>query len=128
MIRTKDHEERTATARCEDKQEVSRRNITAMALKIVTQGARANPEGENTVAVAESGGETTVYRIFRQRHLDGDPLAKANRWIRKVKEHCRDGNVELKAVAVWTDTDGGSVLVAITGQRIIAREEDGQVI
>ena len=71
MIKTGYPEERTAAVSGKSRDEASSGNISDKALEIVSQGARANPDGENTVAVAESGGETTVYRIFRQRHTDG---------------------------------------------------------
>ena len=126
MIKTGDPEERTIAVSGKSKDEASSRNISAKALEVASQGARANPDGENTVAVAKSGGETTVYRIFRQRHLDGkSPAAEADRWIRDVKEHCRGTDGELKASALWTDADEGSVLVGITGREIVAKGETG---
>ena len=73
MIKTEDHEERTANIGGKDGQEASIRNISDQALEIVSQGAMANPESENTMAVAVVNGETTVYRIFRQRHMSGGP-------------------------------------------------------
>ena len=105
-----------------------RTTISTKAMEIMTRGAWDNPDCETTVAVSESDGETTVYRIFRDRHVDGDPLAAKDRWIRKVKKHCAIPGGELKATAVWNDADGGSVLVAITGQGIVAKEEAGLVI
>ena len=122
---TEDHEERTAHIGGEDGREASIRNISDQALKIVSQGARANPESENTVVVAEVNGETTVYRIFRRRHVSGDPLAEADRWIRRVKKHCTSTTEELKATAVWTEADRGNVLVGISGREIVAKEEAG---
>ena len=78
MIKTRDPEERTASVSGKSRDKARSRCISAKALEIVSQGARANPDGEHTVAVAESGGETTVYRIFRQRHMDGkSPLTEA---------------------------------------------------
>ena len=69
-----------------------------------------------------------VLRIFRRRLTGLDPPLEADQWIRKVKADCASMNGELSATAVWTDVDRGSVLVAITGQGIIGREEAGQVI
>ena len=125
MIKTEDHEERTANIGGKDGQEASIRNISDQALEIVSQGAMANPESENTMAVAVVNGETTVYRIFRQRHMSGDPLAEASQWIRHVKKHCASTTEELKATAVWTEADGGNVLVGIRGREIVAKEEEG---
>ena len=51
-----------------------RTTISTKAMKIMTRGAWDNPECDKTVAVSESGGETTVYRIFRGRHMNGNPL------------------------------------------------------
>ena len=124
MVKTGDPEERTGAVSGKTKDEASSRNISTKALEIVSQGASANPDGENTVTVAESGGETTVYRIFRQRHMDGkSPLAEADQWVRDIKELCRGASGELKASAVWTDADEGSVLVGITGRGIVAKGE-----
>ena len=104
-----------------------RTTINTKALEFMARGARDNPECENPAVADELDGETTVYRIFRQRHMNGDPLAEADRWIRHAKEHCTSVNGEIVATAVWTDADGGSVLVAITGQEIIAKSEpDGR--
>ena len=128
MIKTEDPGERTATVGCNDKQEANRKSISNRALEVVSQGARTNPDCKNTVAVSETDGETTVYRIFRGRHLAGDPLVEADRWIRHAKGHCTSVSGEIVATAVWTDADGGSVLVAITGQGIVAKEEAGLVI
>ena len=128
MINTQDAEERTATAGCKDNREANRRGISNRALEVVSEGARTNPDCETTVAVSESDRETTVYRIFRGRHRNGDPLHVADQWVRQVKKHCTSMNGELVVTAVWTDVDGGSVLVAITGQGIIGRGETGQVI
>ena len=75
------------------------------------------------MAVAESGGATTVYRIFRQRHMTENPMAEADWWIRQVKRHCTIPDGEIRATAVWTDVDGGSILMVISGTKIIAREE-----
>ena len=123
MTKIKDPEERTATVSGRSKQEPSSRSISDRALEMVSQGARTNPDGETTVFLVESGGETTVYRIFRGRHKGGGPLKAADPWIQKVKEHCTSISGELKATAVWTDVDGSSALLAITGRRIIGREE-----
>ena len=129
MIKTGEPEERTAAVSGKSRDEASSRYISTKALEIVSQGARINPDGENTVAVTESGGETTVYRVFRQRHMDGkSPLAEADQWIRDVKELCRGASGELKASALWTDVDEGSVLVCVTGRRIVAKGETGQFI
>ena len=76
MIKTEDHEERTGNVGGKDEEEASRREISIRALEIVSQGARANRESENTVAVAESDSEMTVYRIFRQSTLRGTRLRK----------------------------------------------------
>ena len=94
----------------------------------MSKGAWDNPECENTAVVAELDGETMVFRIFRQRHTgDKNPLVEADQWVRQVKKHCASISGELAATAVWTDADGGSVLVAITGQGIIANSEpDGR--
>ena len=94
----------------------------------MSKGAWDNPERENTVAMAELGRETMVFRIFLRRHTgEKDPLVEADRWIRQVKEHCTSSDGEMKTTAVWTDADGGSVLVAVTGQEIIAKSEpDGR--
>ena len=75
------------------------------------------------MAVAEADSETTVYRIFRRRHVSGDPLAEADRWIRRVKERCTSTTEELKVTAVWTEADGGNVLVGISGWEIVAKNE-----
>ena len=125
MIKTGDREERTGAVSGKSRGQASSRNISTKALEIVSEGARSNPDGEYTVA--ESGGETTVYRIFRQRHMDGkSPLAEADQWIRDVKELCRGASGELKASAVWADADQGSVLVGIAGPGIVAKGETGQ--
>ena len=124
MIKTGDTKERAANFKNKRKQEVSRRNISTQALEIVSEGARTNPECDNTAVVAEEAGEATVYRIFRQRHMYGkNPLAEADQWIRQVKEHCTSMSGELAATAVWTDADGGNVLVSISGREIVAKEE-----
>ena len=120
MTKSKDPEERTATVSAKNKQEGS---VSPKVREVVSKGATANPDDENTVAVAETGGETTVYRIFRRRHLDGEPTSAADEWIRYVKRHCTSTNGELTAAAVWTDVDGGSVLVAATGPGIMCRKE-----
>ena len=125
MFKTEDHEERTANVGGKDEEEASGRAISNHALGIVSQGARANRESENTVAVAEADSETTVYRIFRQRHTSGDPLAGASQWIRHVKKHCTVTTGELRVTGVWTDADGGSVLVGISGREIVAKDEAG---
>ena len=103
----------------------SRKNISDRALDIASEGAKTNSTGENTVTVVKSRGETTVYRIFRQKHLDGCPLDAADRWIRSVKAQCVSILRDLEVVAVWTSADGGSVLVVITGLGIIGREKAG---
>ena len=114
-----------------------RTTISTKTLAIMARRARDNPECETTIAVFESVEETMVFRIFRQRHTDDkNPLDAADQWTRWVKKHCTSISGELAATAVWTDADGGSVLVAITGQGIIAitgqgiiaREETGLVI
>ena len=120
MTKSKDPEERTATVSAKNKQEG---NVSSNVREVVSQRATANPDLEKTVAVAETDGETTVYRIFRQRHLNGDSLDAADRWIRKVKKHCAGRSGELTAAAVWTDVDGGSVLVAVIGPGIMCRKE-----
>ena len=120
MIEPKDPEERTDTVSAKDKQEG---NVSPDAREVVSKGATANPDRENTVAVAETGGETTVYRIFRRRHLNGDPMDAADEWIRYVKSYCTSTNGELTAAAVWTDVEGGSVLVAVAGPGIMCRRE-----
>ena len=66
-----------------------------------------------------------MYGIFRQRHTPRDPLAESNQWIRHVKKHCTGTTGELKATAVWTGTDGGNVLVGISGREIATKEEAG---
>ncbi len=81
---TKDPEERADTASGKGRHED---NVTPSAREVVSKGATANPDRENTVAVAETGGETTAYRTFRQEHLNGDPLDAADGWIRRVKRH-----------------------------------------
>ena len=125
MNKAEDTKERAANLNIKRKQEVSRRNIRTQALEIVSKGARTNPEGEIIVAVVEAAGDTTVYRIFCQGHISGDPLADANQWIRHVKKHCTGTTRELKATAVWTGADGGNVLVGISGREIVAKEEAG---
>ena len=97
--------------------------ISTAAWEIISKGAEDNPDRENTVAMAESDGKTTVYRIFRQRHLNRDPLEAADHWIRTVKAHCTGTHGELEVVAVHTETDGSSVLVGITGLGTSAKEE-----
>ena len=95
----------------------------------MTIGARDNldcesPDCENPAVAAELDEETTVYRIFRQRHTVEDPLGEADRWIRQVKKHCPSSDGELRTTAVRNDADGGSVLVAVIGREIIARKEN----
>ena len=124
MVKAEDTKVTAAYLNIKRQQEVGRRNISTGALEIVSKGARTNPEGENTAVVAELDGETTIFGIFRQRHT-GDPLAEADQWIRHVKKHCTGTTGELKATAIWTDADGGSVLVGISGREIIAKEEAG---
>ena len=46
--------------------------ITERARRILSEGAYDNPDGENTVIVAE-GETTTVFRVFRARHTLYDP-------------------------------------------------------
>ena len=94
----------------------------------MSKGAKDNPECENTAVVVELDGETMVFRIFRHRHTsEKNPLGEADDWIRQVKERCTSSDGEMKATAAWTDADGGSVLVAVTGQEIIAKSEpDGR--
>ena len=53
-------------------------------------------------------------------------MEAADRWIQQAKGLCTAARGELKATAVRTDADGGSVLVAIAGQGIVAKEEAGQ--
>ena len=99
------------------------RAISSRAKELISEGATDNIEEENTVVFSETGGEVTVFRIFRQRHTGGDPRKEADRWIREVKERCTSVYGELNEVTVRSDTDGGSVTVAITGQEIVAKEE-----
>ena len=80
------------------------------------------------MAAAVVDGETTVYRIFRHRHLNGAPPKTADQWIRKVKERCTSLKGEIEVTAIQTDLDEGSLLVAITRRGIIALEEAEQVI
>ena len=80
------------------------------------------------VAVAEYGGETTVYRIFRKNTWTETPLEAADGWTRQVNKHCTNPIGETKATAVWTDVDGGSVFVGVTGPEIIGREDAGQPV
>ena len=63
-------------------------NITAKAWEIMSKKARDNAERENTAVVAELGGEDMVFRIFRRRHTNGDPLVEADRWIREIMNAC----------------------------------------
>ena len=123
MIKTEDPEERTASSDGNEKHKANRRGISNRALEVVSEGARTYPDCETTVAVSESDWETTAYRIFRGRHMSGDPLHAADQWIRWVKKHCTSMNGELKTTAVWTDADGGSVLVAITWPGIAAKKK-----
>ena len=102
--------------------------ISAPAWEIICKGATDNSEGENTVVVNESVWQTAVYRIFRQRHPNGDPLKASDHWIRTVKAHCTSTYGDLKVVAVQAETDGGSVIVGISGPGIIAKDDTGQVI
>ena len=120
MTKTKDPEERTATVSGKGTHEG---NVSPKVREVVSQGATANPDRENTVAVAETGGETTVHRIFRRRHLNGDPMDAADEWIRYVKSYCTSTNGELSAAAVRTNVDEGSVLVAVTGPGTTCRKE-----
>ena len=124
--RTKEERAATSTA---NKRSGGFDLISPRAWRFMSKGAKDNPECENTAVVAELDGETMVFRIFRKRNTgDKSPLMEADQWIRWVKKHCTSTDGELKATAVRTDVDGGSVLVAITGQGIIGREEAGQII
>ena len=126
MIKTEDPDdsaERAATSTA-NKRAGGFDFISHRAWRFMSKGARDNPECENTAVMAELDGETMVFRIFRQRHTaDKNLLVEADRWIRQVKKHCTSTDGELKATAVWTGADGGSVLVAITGRGITCREE-----
>ena len=97
--------------------------ITDRAKEIFSEGATDNIEEENTVAFSEFDGEATVFRIFRRRHTGGDPMEAADRWIKYIKKSCTTIHGTLKAGGKWSEMDGGSVTVAITGQGIVAREE-----
>ena len=99
------------------------RAITDRAKEIFSEGATDNIEEENTVVFSEIDGEVTVFRIFRRRYSSGDPWKEADQWVWQVKEQCTSLRGELSINARWTDTDGGSVTVAITGQEIVAKEE-----
>ena len=124
--RTKEERATTSTA---NKKSGGFDLISPRARRFMSKGARDNPKCETTIAVFESVEETMVFRIFRQRHSgDKNPLDAADQWTRWVKKHCTSIRGELAATAVWTDADVGSVLVTITGQGIIAKEETGQVI
>lgn len=104
-------------------------SISDMAKEILSVGAIDNTEEEMTISFFTDGKEATVYRIFRRRHTGGeDPMEVADHWIRQAKGLCSAVRGELKATAVWSNVDGGSVLVAITGQGIVTKEEAGHII
>ena len=54
-------------------------SISTKAWEIISNGAKDNRECENTAIVAELVGETMVFRIFRQRHRNGDLMLEADR-------------------------------------------------
>lgn len=53
--------------------------ISNKAWEIISKGARDNPECENAAIVDELVDEAMVFRIFRQRHRNGDLLLEADR-------------------------------------------------
>ncbi len=99
------------------------RAITSRAKEIFSEGATDNIEEENTVVFTETGGEVTVFRIFRRRYTGGDPWKEANQWVWQVQEQCTSLRGELSTKRIWSNSDGGSLTVAITGQEIVAKEE-----
>ena len=99
------------------------RAITSRAKEIFSEGATDNIEEENTVVFTETGGEVTVFRIFRRRYTGGDPWKEANQWVWQVQEQCTSLRGELSTKRRWSNSDGGSLTVAITGQEIVAKEE-----
>ena len=99
------------------------RAITDRAREIFSEGATDNIEEENTVVFSETGGEVMVFRIFRQRHTGGDPRKEADQWVWQVQERCTSLRGELFIRRRWSNSDGGSLTVAITGQEIVAKEE-----
>ena len=99
------------------------RAITDRAREIFSEGATDNIEEETTVVFTETGGEVMVFRIFRRRHTSGDPWKEADQWVWQVQEQCTSLGGELSINARWSNSDGGSLSVAITGQEIVAKEE-----
>ena len=100
--------------------------ISDRAREILSAGATDNPAEEMTVSFFTEGNEAIAYRIFRRRHTGGDdPMEVAERWVRQIRGLCAASRGELKTTTVRTDADGGSVLVAISGQGIVAKEEAG---
>ena len=98
--------------------------ISERAREILSEGAVDNPGEEDTAMFTEGEGGDTVFRIFRGRHTGReDPMAAADTWVRQAMELCTSLHGELQASAVWSDVDGGSVNVAITGHGIVAKEE-----
>ena len=104
-------------------------DISDSARELLSVGATDNPDEEMTVSFFTEGNEATAYRIFRRRHIGGeDPMKAADQWIRQAKRLCAAARGELKATAVGTDLDGGSVLVTITGNGIVAKGDAGQAV
>ena len=97
--------------------------ISSRARELISEGATDNIEEGNTVVFSETGGEVTVFRIFRQRHTGEDPRKDADRWIWQVQERCTSLRGEWFIRRIWSNSDGGSLTVAIAGQGIVAKEE-----
>ena len=97
--------------------------ITSRAKEIFSEGATDNIEEENTVVFSETGWEVTVFRIFRRRYSGGDPREEADQWVWQVQEQCTSLRGEWCIKRIWSNSDGGSLTVAITGQEIVAKEE-----
>ena len=99
------------------------RAISSRAKELISEGATDNPDGENTIVISELGWEATIFRIFRQRHTGGDPRKDADQWVWQVQERCTSLRGELSIRRIWSNSDGGSLTVAIAGQEIVAKEE-----
>ena len=94
--------------------------ITERARRILSEGAYDNPDGENTVIVAE-GETTTVFRVFRARHTLYDTRKEATTWLLAATYFCTSSDGELRTNMVCPQRGPLDVMAGVTGTNIDVR-------